>query len=302
MATMTMFEFLKTEAPLPQRMVAKLFTDEEPFFNVFPFQTKATSGEPFNRETALPATTARAIGEEYVSTTGTVDPGFEPMKIQGGISAFDRFQVETGSGERRVVEAMGFVESVARNYLRDFIKGDDSADPRIIRGLQLRQTVVDVNHIVGGDVAGTITKFLQAKTACRKPTHWLMGTALSDKLTIAAHDTTVGGYITRSTDEFGLEVTILANLPIIRIDRDGSDTEILGFTEANTTTSAYCVSLRSDMVHGLQAAPPAAVDLGVDPSNGTRFNTLVDWYATVMVRHERGAVRYSGITDVAITL
>lgn len=302
MATITMFEFLKTEAPDPQRAVAKLFTDEEPFFNVFPFETNPVSGVPFNRETALPATTARAVGEDYVGTTGTIDPGFEPLKIQGGISPFDSFQVETGSGSRRAVEAMGFVESVARNYLRDFIKGDDSADPRIIRGLQLRQDDTAVNHIVGGDVAGTITQVLNAKTRCRKPTHWLMGTGLANKFTIAAHDTTVGGYITRSTDEFGLAVTILANLPIIEVDRDGADAEILGFTEANTTTSMYCVSLRPDMVHGLQAAPPAAVDLGRDPSVGTRWNTLVDWYASFIVRHKRGAIRYSGITDVAITL
>jgi hypothetical protein len=302
MATMTMLEFLKTEAPLPERAVARLFTDEEPFFRVFPFETNATSGVPFNRETALASTTARAIGETYTATQGTIEPGFEPVKIQGGISPFDSFQVVTGSGSRRAAEAQSFVESVARNYLRDFIKGDDSSDPRIIRGLQLRQTDTDVNHVSQSAGAGTFANVLEAMGRCRRPTHWLMGRGMSNRVVLAGHDTTVGGYVTRDKDEMLGNVTVLADLPIIVVDRDGADAEILGFTEASSTTSMYCVSLRPDMVHGIQAAPPRAEDLGRDPSNGTVYNTVVDWFATFIVRHARGAVRYSGITDVAMTL
>jgi hypothetical protein len=298
---MTMFEFLKTEAPAPERGVAALFVEEEPLFRAIPFETRPDAFVPYNRQTALPSTTARAVGESYTASQGTVEPGAEPMKMMGGISPFDNFQVATGD-TRRGQESAGFVESVARNYVRDFIKGDDSANPRIMRGLQLRQTDTDVNHLVQSAGAATVLKMLEAKDRGRRMTHWIMGKGLARRWTQAAHDTDVGGYITRGNDEIGKPVTMLADLPIIIVDRDAADSEILPFTEASSTTSMYCVSLRPDMLHGIQVAPPIAEDLGRDPTTGTTWNTVVDWFASLVVRHARAAIRYSGITDALITL
>lgn len=298
--TITMVEFLKTEAPLPERTVAKLFVDEEPLLRALPMETRAVSGVPFNRQTSLPSTTGRAVGETYTASAGTIDPGFEPMKIQGGISPFDSFQVATGSN-RRALEAQGFIESVARNYVRDFIKGDDSADPRIIRGLQLRQTNTGTNLFAAGAGAGTMLRFAEAKDASRRPTHWIMGKGLRRRITNAAADTTVGGYINRTLDELGKTVTTLIDLPIIEVDRDGADAEILDFSEPTSTTSAYCVSLTPGMLTGIQVTPPTIEDLG-RADNGVQWNTLLDWFASLVVHHERAAIRYSQITDAAITL
>jgi len=300
--TMTMVEFLKTEAPAQEKAVAAKFTESEPFFRVWPMETRAQSGVPFNQQTALPTTTNRAVGESWTASAGTVQPGFEPMKLQGGISNFDDFQVKTGSGARRQQEAGAFIESVGRNYLRDIIKGDDSSDPRIIRGLQLRLVTSGTNLLAESAGAATITRMLQVKRMVRNPTHWFMSPALRDKFVIASLATGVSGYVTRTNNEIGTDVAVVCGLPIVAIDRDATDTDILGFTEASSTTSAYCVSLGPLGYHGIQVAPARAEDLGLDPSNGTQYNTVVNWYASHLLEADRVAARYSAITDVAVTL
>lgn len=300
-AVMTMTEFLKTEAPDNERAVARLFVNEPGLLRVLPFETRPQSGIPFNQQQALPSTTSRAVGETYTASQGVIDPGFEPMKIMGGISPFDAFQVATGDN-RRGIEAEGFIESVGRNYVRDFFKGDDSSDPRIMRGLQLRCTDTSKNLVTQSAGAMTIIQLQRAIELCRRPTHICMGTLLLTRLTVAASNTAVGGYITRGQDAFGSPVTMFGNLPIVPISEDGTDTRILGFTEASSTTSVYVLSLGPDMLHGAQVAPARAEDLGRDPSSGTQYKTVVDWYATLVRRHDRAAVRYNNITDVAVTL
>jgi hypothetical protein len=225
--------------------------------------------------------------------------------IQGGISNFDDFQVQTGSGSRRALEAESFIEAVGRNFVRDVLKGDDSSDPRIIRGLQLRLTdsTADTGNLLApGAGAATITRFLAVARLVRNPTHYIMSRAMKDKLAIAAMDTSVGGYITRDKDEMGAEVMVVAGLRVIVADRDATDAIILPFTEASSTTSVYCVSLGPLAMHGIQVRPPNVRDLGLDPTNGTQHNTVVNWEASFMLEGEKNAARYSQITDAAITL
>lgn len=298
---MTQAEFLKTEAPPSEKAVAAKFVSQPGLLRVMPFETRPQPYVPFNRTAALPTTTNRAVGETYTASQGVVDPGFEAMKIQGGISPFDAFQVATGDNRRRT-EAANFIDSVGRNFVRDVIKGDDSSDPRIIRGLQLRCATSGTNLVTQSAGACTVIQMNRAIELCENPTHILMGTLMKTRFNVAASNTAVGGYITRGEDQFGSPVTFFADLPIIPVDRDAADARILGFTEASSTTSIYVVSLGAESMHGIQVAPARAEDLGRDPSNGTRYNTVIDWYASFILRRERSAVRYENITDVAITL
>ena len=302
MAMLTMAQFLTTEAPDKDKAIAKLFVEEGRLFREIPWETSAQAGVPFNKQTGLPGSAARAVGETYTASTGTVEPGFEAMKIYGGIAQFDAFQVATGSGSRRSFEIASKVESAVRNFTADFVKGDTASDPRVVNGLQLRCTDTTKNLYAPGTGAPTITHGLTAKKMARKPTHVIMGEGLHTRFSVAAHNTAVGGYISRTKDGMGEEVMMLFGLPVIVVERDETDAEILDFSEASSSTSLYFVSFRPDMCHGVQVAPPRVEDLGRDPTNGTRYNALVDWYATFMIRHDRAVVRWSGITDAAVTL
>lgn len=298
---MSMVEFLKTEAPNAEKAVARKFVEREPFFAAWPFETSARSSVDFNRQENLPSTTNRAVGELYGPSQGQIDIGKEPMKIQGGIAPFDSFQMAIGDGSRRTIEAEGFVESVARNYIRDVFKGNDDADPRIIRGLQLRQTILGKNLLTQTPGPATLLQVSNAVDLCRLPTHIAMGKSLRTRFSIAANNSDVGGYITRGEDAFNREVMVMNDLPVLVIGEDASDTPILDFTEASDTTSLYILSLGPEMTHGIQVAAARIEDLGRDPSTGQRHNLLLDWFASIIVRHSRAAVRYSNITNAPVT-
>lgn len=303
---MTMLQFLTTEIPAPVRTVVKKFVDTSQWMRVLQWETKAQAFFPVNRQTALPTTTSRAVGEAYTHSNSVIEPSAEPLKIYGGVHQFDAFQVATGSGSRRALEMEAFVESVMRNVERDLIKGDTTSDPRDLRGLQQRLTGNQLvnNHATGAGLV--IAKALEAKRATRNPTHWLMNETIRDLIVLAAHDTTVAGYVTRRNNEIGQDVAVFCELPIVVIGQDAADADILPFSEAGsgggtTNTSIYCVSHRPDRLHGIQAAQVRAEDLGKNPTNGVQFNAIVEWYPGLMLEHERSATRLRGISNAAVT-
>ncbi len=298
----TMPEFLKTNPPQMQAGIVKKFVDSSMLLRVMPFLTRPQPGHVFNRQASLPNVTARAIGELPTHSQGSVDPGYEPHKHYSGTAKFDRYQAITDQSDRIVFELLAFAEALALNYDRDVLKGDSSSNVKNLNGLQFRCTDTTQNHLVHGDAAGTIANALVAKQMCRNPTHWIMGEGFHNKITLAAHNTSVGGQIERGKDEMGQEVTIFCGLPIVVVKRDASDTAILEFTEANTTTSVYCVSLRLDRLHGIQPEQPYVKDLGEDPSNGLQRNIVIDWHPGTVLEHPRSAVRWSGITNAALSL
>lgn len=308
MAMMTMAQFLTTEAPDRERAIAKLFVGDarsgggSQLFRAIPWENRPQAGIFYNKQTAIASTAARAVGETYTASTGTVEPGFEPMKIYGGIAQFDAFQVATGSGSRRALEIAGKVESARRNFTADFIKGDSATDIRVVNGLQNRLTDTSKNLYAHGTAAFTITAGLAALDMARDCTHIICGRGLHRRITVAAHNTAVGGYITRGKDEIGAPVVMLFDKPLIPVENDEADTEILDFSETGSTTSMYFVSFRPGMCYGAQVKPPTVEDLGRDPTNGTQYNAVVDWYANFVIEHDRAVVRMSGITDAAVTL
>jgi hypothetical protein len=306
----SMTEFLKTEMPKPTRAVIKKFVDVSQILRVIPWDSIIGPGSPFNRQTGLPTPTKRAVGETYTHSQSTIDPGFEALKIQGGKSTFDAFQVATGGGSRRTTEIEAFLEAIALNFNRDFIKGDQATDPRDFDGLQVRLSGAQV--IQADPAAGTvhplsIKQALETKKRVRNPTHWVMSDSHQNWLTVMAHDRTVGGYITRTKDQMGDEVMNFCNLPVQVLDVDAEDTEVLDFTEAvtaggNDGSSIYCVSFRPDRLHGIQNAFPQGKDLGLDPTNGTQYHAVVDWYAAIKMEHARSAARLRDIADAMPTL
>lgn len=310
MSVFTHHEFLKTEMPPTRRAVVKKFVDTSRLLAILPFLPANGAAATYMRQASLPSTTKRAIGETYTHSEGRYDPGVEFLKIMGGISRFDAFQVKTGSSGRRAQEAEAFVESIALNFERDFFKGDASGDPRDFDGLQARLTgeqVLAMDVAAGAVKPLAIKRALDLKREVSRPTHWLMSESMQDWLTVVAHDRTVGGYITRTKDEMGQDVVSFCNLPIVTIGTDADDVEILDFTEAvtgggNDGTSIYCVSLRPDRLHGIQAAPVDAEDLGRDPTNGTQYNFVVEWYASILQEHRRSAARLRDIADAKPTL
>jgi hypothetical protein len=274
-----------------------------------PFENINGNALKYNTEDQMPGVGFRGVNETYSVSNGVINPQTESLVIAGGTLDVDRFLVKTqGESVRARHESMK-VRALALTWTKKFLKGDSSSDPKEFDGLQVRlvnDQLIDAGATSGGD-ALSLGKLDELIDQVFMPTHLIMNKAMRRRLTAAARNTSVGGFISWSVDTFGRQVASYNGLPIIEVDMDSEGNAILPFTEANpgggsaASTSIYCVSMTEEGVMGIQNGSIDVEDLGLT-DDGTLYRTLVEWYSSFAVFHGRGAARLRGIKDAAVTV
>lgn len=274
------------------------FAETSDILRVLPFESISGNSLKYNIEETLPGIGFRGVNESYTESTGILNPKVESLTIAGGDLDVDKFIVDTmGADQRGVQEAMK-VKALALSLTRTFIKGDSESNPREFDGLQKR---LSGDAVIDNGTAGlSLAKLDEAIDAVDSPTHIIMSKAMRRKLTEAARTAAVGGNITMEKDEFGRQVTMYNDLPILIADKDNDNTDILGFTETGSTTSIYVVSFGEGMVSGLENGGMDVRDIG-ELETKPAYRTRVEWYAGFGVFAPRTAARLKNITNVAAT-
>lgn len=304
---LTLVEAAKLESgDVIKQAIIELYAGSSDILANLPFDSIAGNAMKYNREDSLPGVGFRGVNESYTPSTGVLNPLTEALVIAGGDLDVDKFIVDTmGQAQRSTHEGMK-VRALALAWTRGFIKGDNQSDPRTFDGLQVRATggqVISAGNTAGG-AALSLTILDQAIDQTLNPTHLIMSKAMRRRLTQAARNTSVGGFITYSTDSFGRRITNYNDLPILIVDLDNVGTAILGFTETaasggNTATSIYVVSFGDGMLMGLQNGGVDVRDLG-ELQTAPVYRTRVEWYNGVAAYHGRCITRLKFIGDLAI--
>jgi len=276
------------------------FAETSDILRVLPFEGINGNSLKYNVEETLPGVGFRGVNESFDESTGIINPKVESLTIAGGDLDVDKFIVDTmGQSQRAVQEAMK-VKSLALAWTRTFIKGDSEENPREFDGLQKRLTG---DAIIENDASGaglSLAKLDEAIDAVDGANVILMSKAIRRRITVAARDSSIGGNITYTKDEFGRQVTQYNDLPILIVDKDNNNTDILGFDEAGSTTSIYILALGEGQVSGLENGGMDVRDLG-ELETKSALRTRVEWYSGFGVFAPRTAARLSKITDEAVT-
>lgn len=286
--------------------IIELFAQGSDILRTLPFDTIAGNALQYNREETLPGIGFRGVNEAYTESTGVINPVTEPLVIAGGDLDVDVFILETmGTDQRAVQEAMK-TKALALRWSQAIIKGDSTVDPRVYDGLQVRLT--GSQKIAAGATANgtalSLAKLDEAIDAVDNPTHLIMNKTMRRRLSAAARSSTVGGYLTYTKDEFGRQVTMYNELPILIIEQDNVGNDILPFTEAATSgtataTSIYVVSFMEGKLQGIQSSVMSVRDLGELQTQPVK-RTRVEWYAGIALFHPRAAARLWSIADAAV--
>jgi hypothetical protein len=229
------------------------------------------------------------------------------LAIAGGDLDVDTFIVQTEGGARRAIETSMKLKSLALAWAATFFKGDSVASPAAFDGLQRR--LIGNQRIANGASANgnalSLSNLDAAIDQTYNPTHLAMSKAMRRRLTQATRNQSIGGIMGQTVDAFGRQVSTYNGLPILEIDADNTNTQILGFTEANpgggsaVGTSIYVMSLAMDTLCGLQNGLPRAKDLGEQQSKPA-YRTRVEWFSAFALRHPRAATRLWGISNAAV--
>lgn len=304
---LTLIEAAKQTDDLVRQAIIELYASSSEVLRVLPFEAIPGNALRYNREETLPGIGFRGINEGYTESTGILNPITETLTIAGGDLDVDKFIIDTmGMDQRSVQEAMK-VKALALNWTLQFIKGDSTTNPRVFDGLQSRITgnqLIAAGNTANGD-ALSLMKLDELIDQVQNPTHLIMNKTMRRLLTQAARDTAVGGFITTTKDEFGRQVYMYADLPILILENDNTDIQILNFNEAcagggtATGTSIYCVSFAEGMLTGIQNGGIDARDLG-ELEAKPAFRTRVEWYAGLSCYHGRAAARLYSIKNAAV--
>lgn len=276
------------------------FAETSDILRILPFQGINGNSLKYNIEETLPGIGFRGVNESYTESTGIINPKVESLTISGGDLDVDKFIIDTMGADQRAVQEAMKVKALSLAWTRTFIKGDSESDPREFDGLQkrLQGDALIENHATGAGLS--LAKLDEAIDAVDNPTHILMSKAMRRRLTVAARTTSVGGDISYTKDEFGRQVTMYNDLPIVIVDKDNNNTDILGFTETGSTTSIYILSVGDGYVNGLENGGMDVRDIG-ELQDKPALRTRVEWYSGFGVFAPRSAARLKNITDAAVT-
>lgn len=280
--------------------VLKKYAETSEILRILPFESIKGNSLRYNVEETLPGVGFRGVNGSYTESTGIINPKVESLTIAGGDLDVDKFIVDTmGADQRSVQEAMK-IKALALAWTKTFIKGDSESDSTTFDGLQKRLTgdALIANHASGAGLS--LAKLDEAIDAVDGANALLMSKSVRRRLTVAARTTSVGGNISYTMDEFGRQVTMYNDLPIIIVDKDNENTDILGYTETGSTTSIYVVAFGEGLVSGLQNGGMDVRDIG-ELQSKPALRTRIEWYSGFGVFAPRSAARLKNITDAAVT-
>lgn len=286
--------------------VIELYARSSDILRVLPFIDIPGNAYKYTQEKTLPGIGFRKVNAAYTESTGILNPEIEPLVIAGGDLDVDNFILKTqGEDQRAVHEAMK-VKALAHNWTLKFLKGDSTTTDAEFDGLQMRLggNQLIVNDASSGGGALSLLKLDELIDAVQEPTHLIMNKTMRRRLSVASRTAAVGGNILWEKDEFGRQIAVYNDLPILIADEDNTGTQILPFTEAPSTgtsqcTSIFCISVREDGVAGIQNGTLDARDLGELQTKSCK-RTRVEWFCGQVVLHPKAAARLYSITNAAV--
>ena len=291
----------------------QVFSESSPLLDAMVFENISGNSFTWVQEADLPSTAFRGINEGYTASEGKVEQRTEVLKIAGGYIDIDKFLVKTGGPNQLDTQTSMKTKSLALSLAKKIIKGDNTTYPKEFDGLQNRCTGTSqlVHNATAGGAGLSLLKLDEAIDNVDMPTHLIMNKTHLRLLSAATRSTSVAGTITFEMDAMGRRVARYADLPIIIVGKDETNTEVLGFTEESYNTSAwssgdadsasiYCVSIGTEGLHMIQNGMMEATFLG-ELQTSPVYRTEIEWYVSLANVVDDCICRLSSVENSAVT-
>jgi len=300
---LTILEAAKQETN-PQRVAVIRELAESELIGIMPFRN-VQGGLDYAVEAELPSVGFRGYNETYDETYGVINPQYERLKFFGGDIDVDIQRIKNYGPQAKAEQIQMKVRSMRLTFEDYVINGDESSDPRAFDGLKVRVNTGSSQAVnVNGALSLTaLDELIDAVDGDNKIL--LMNKKMRRRLTTAARNTSIGGFISFEQDAFGRRVTMYNDARIVVTDTNAQNTQIQGFTETSSSTSIYCVTFGDLQATGIQG--PAAQGYGIDIKEFGEVpdapvdRTRIDWSIGMAIMNGRSAARAYGITDAAVT-
>lgn len=302
---LTLLEAAKSERD-PARLAVIRELAEGELMSVIPFQNVEGEGVFYDVEAELPAVGFRGVNESLDATYGVLNPQAEKLKILGSEVDVDTAIIDMRGPQAIADQVQMKVRSMRMTFEDQFINGDESANPRAFDGLRRRINVGSSQAIsMGGALSlSALDELIDACDAGGGQKVLIMNKKMRRRLNTASRNSSIGGFINYTQNEFGRSVTQYGDVPIIVTDVNAQNQAVQPFTEASSSTSIYCVAFGDLLTTALQGRArgqfgPSVRALGEVP-DAPVDRTRIEWYCAMAVYNGRSAARLYGVTDAAV--
>lgn len=219
------------------------------------------------------------------------------------------------------LEFSAWSESFTRTFSDKFINATPTADPEWFAGIRYRldnPTVYDIPSENKIDAAAVDLRLANMTSATAETffeyldqlldytgspdgngISLYMNDVMFRRMATAAKRAQSGNALDQTKDNYDRKITTYRNAKLRQLPRKTNDTsQIITSTEttagvdgASTYTSIYAVRFGQERFTGWQFEPLMMKDLGIDPTVGTRKNTVVDWAVGLFQSHPRSIGR-----------
>lgn len=305
---MTLIEAAKRNSADTKRAgVIEMFAMTAQLLNVMPFEDIPGQSLTYNIEGEMPGVSFRGFNEGYAESTGIINPATERLYIAGGDLDVDKALIKTRGYSIRASEETAKVKALAMHISDRLINGDSQSNPREFDGLKVRIAGSQLFVAAGASSDGPLSlEVLDAAIdLVDSPTALVMSKALRRKLTKAARGN-VGGDMSTTTDQWGRQVSVYNDLPIVIVDYNEKGQRVIDWNEVGPSNgsavcqSIYVLSLGTNRVMGIQNGTIEVSDLGELQALPV-YRTRVEWLVGMAIMHGRAAARIWGITNADVT-
>jgi hypothetical protein len=294
-----------------RRTVIEMFTQYSDVFEVMAFETLRGSKYTGYREAALPVPVFRAINEASSSGHGIISPFDEATYIIDHDIDIDRAIQDRHGPERRNYEERMGITAFCRLWVDTFIKGDQSTNPRVFNGLNVRARKFGRlfhNSTASGGAALSLQNLDQFLNNISKKSGetYLMVPFVSLPLWIqAARTSTLTGFVMQGWDEIGAPKMSYAGHRILKGYPKDDQVPVLQFNEVGNgggsavTASAYAMTIGEGMLRGIEVRPLTPEDVGLLQDRKT-YRTHIAWDVGLVDEHKYCLGRLDSWTNAPI--
>lgn len=294
-----------------RRVIIEMFTEKSDVLEVMPFEGLRGSVYVGYREAALPTPVFRAINEASSSGHGTITPFQEATAIIDHDIDVDRAIQDRHGPERRNYEERMGITAFCRLWVDTFIKGDQSINPRVFNGLQVRTRKFGRlyhNSTANGGAAlslGNFDQFLNNISKKSGETYILVPFISLPLFIQAARTTTLTGFVMQTWDETGMPKISYAGHRLLWGYPKDDHAPVLQFNEVGNgggsavTASLYGLTLGEGMLRGIYVRNLTPEDVGLLQDRKT-FRTHISWDVGLVDEHKYCLGRLDSWTNAAI--
>jgi hypothetical protein len=279
MAGITLTEANKLITEPLKKGIIETIARESAVLEILPFTSINGNAYSYIQEKSTGSVGFRDVNEGYNHTNPEYDVKTEALTRLGSIVEVDRFiELTQNIHDVRAEATASKAKAIANEFTRVFFKGNKSTNGKEFDGLDVRIVPEQIVNGAGAELSPIMIHELLDK---------VMGGAdvlFMNKRTrrkVTAMFAGQGAYIQVGQDAFGRPQQYFGDVRIAVVD-----------DSLLPEDDIYAVKFGQDAgVAGIQAGELQAVDNGL---RGTMYETLIEWYVSIIVGNPKGVAKLEG--------